>query len=233
MNNISIVVLSKYPDIWAQCLAALRQYAPSYRRVLVVDESEGYMAAHDVIGCEVIRTQAPYSMARNGSFGLMASWPDDVLYMGDDVQLTRSGVVEELQRIAYSDESLGMLAPRVYGACGNALQQASGKQIIGDFEFSWRELVMVCVFIKRQVLDEVGYLDPRFIGYGGDDIDFGQRMARKGWRFGVTPRVTVVHGFEQYDGTATFRRAGQDVFEQVARAQARMEEKAWEQNVRV
>jgi len=49
-----------------------------------------------------------------------------------------------------------------------------------------------CFLVRRKAADEVGFLDERYFLYA-EDIDWGARMKKKGWRLDYLPRLTVVH----------------------------------------
>lgn len=230
LPKITVAVLTRFPDLFAQVSETLRMYAPGLRRVVVVDTSSDCSSAfaesqYSTNGWNVVRTEMPFSAGRNAGIALLAAWPDDVLCMGDDVRLEREGDVELLQRIAYQDAKIGLLSPLIEGRCGNQLQRYPGKGMKTDFLVSQQELVGVCLFIKRAMIDEIGVQDPRFNRYSGDDIDYSRRAMRAGWKLAVTDRVKVVHGFGDVDGTVSFRRMQFNEGEQVAEMQARLIQK--------
>ena len=55
-------------------------------------------------------------------------------------------------------------------------------------------LSFFCVAIRREVIEDVGYLDERFrYGYGADDNDYQWRAHLNGWQIGVHTGVYVEH----------------------------------------
>ena len=157
----------------------------------------------------------------------MAAWPDDVLYVCDDIKLLGPDV-EELQRIAYLDPDIGILSPRIYGSIGHSVQSAQGKNIVGEYQLTTKELCSPCWFLKRALLDDIGYIDLRFDGYGGDDIDFSRRAMQAGWKLAVAARIYVAHGFGELDGSVSFRKCGVSISESIAEMHQRLIEKPWE-----
>lgn len=235
MAKLTIVVLSRYPEIFEPCRKRLAELVPEVRKVLVLDRSQKRGEApvvdrFDTHGWNVIRVEMPFSMARNGSIGLMAAWPDDVLYMGDDVLIERAGDIEFLHELVYRKPNIGIVSPRVAGACGNHDQRYPGKGIYEDYAFCTSDFVFPCVLLNSRMIEEIGYLDMRFSGYGGDDIDYVRRVKAAGWKLVVTDKVIVKHGFGPYDGTATFQMRETNTVEEAAAASRKMEEKAWEVN---
>ena len=64
-----------------------------------------------------------------------------------------------------------------------------------------------CVYIKRELIDRIGYWDERFDSFG-DDFDFCVRAMLAGYNLGVTNAVTVRHEAYPGGGPSTFKRAG-------------------------
>lgn len=56
-------------------------------------------------------------------------------------------------------------------------------------------VIGACQMIRREALEQVGYLDER-IFYGPEDIDYCLRMYRSGWKVYYFPHVQIVH-YEQ------------------------------------
>ena len=48
------------------------------------------------------------------------------------------------------------------------------------------------MFVRRQVVEDVGLLDERYFMYG-EDLDWAFRMKANGWRIVYTPVTTVTH----------------------------------------
>ena len=79
-----------------------------------------------------------------------------------------------------------MIAPRVIGKADNDLQ--TNPPQTEDIVFSERYLVFVCLYIKREVINKVGYMDGEtFSGYGYDDVDYGRRTKNAGFKLAITP----------------------------------------------
>ena len=55
-------------------------------------------------------------------------------------------------------------------------------------------LAFVCVYLPRAVLEAVGPLDERFIGYGGEDADYCGRILEKDFLLGIFDGCLVEHG---------------------------------------
>lgn len=145
--------------------------------------------------------------------GLKAAGADEIVLCNSDTRLV-PGALRRLVDAARGREDVGMLGPVTNGAFGAKAQLAAGLEGLRDF--SRRELDRVdafgtalareprledvrwllrfCVLIKRRVLETVGEMDERF-GFGyQEEVDYGIRARRAGWRLCVEPGTFVFHG---------------------------------------
>ncbi len=201
MKPVTIVVLSRFADIFQGFRESVDRFAPNTPRVLVRD-GEGIALPLDS-RWTVVQGPEMFAMAVNGGLGWKTAPSDsDVLYIGDDVRLTQTSTAELLQQAAYSDPQIGIISPRITGEVGNADQENPSPTGI---TYTNLRLAFVCVYLKREVIDKVGYLDPIFSGaYGYDDDDYNHRVKLAGYKLAVTPSVVVNH---QHAAT-TFTRVG-------------------------
>lgn len=203
---VAIVVLSKYKEVfdefWRRYTDHLKPGDSVTTNVLVIDGAADWSFPEDA-GWKVLRGSEKFSMAGNGNLGLRAVPPDhDVLYCGDDIRFLEPNTVERLQEVAYLNKSIGVLSPRLLGRSSPALANPPQNQsftYVRPLEF-WYP----CVYIKREVLDKVGYLDEQFSGFGSDDLDYNIRVQQAGYKLAVTPRVTVQHESSPEGGPTTF-----------------------------
>jgi hypothetical protein len=200
MNKpVAVVVLAKYSDVFKKnILDSSERLIPStINRILVKDGDE----IQDPPGWTVIQGPEKFSMAGNANLGLKAAPVDsDILYCGDDVTILQEGTIEKLQQLAYSDEKIGILSARIIGR-GSPCQINPPAELA---EIPPIEMWFPCVYIKREVLDKVGYLDEQFNDFGSDDLDFCIRIKQAGYRICVTSKVAVKHGASPEGGPTTF-----------------------------
>ncbi len=217
MRPITIVVLGKYRAVFDGFQRDVDYRFPHIPKVFVRDGEE--IAAPPT--WTVVQGPERFSMAGNANLGWRAVAPDsDVLYVGDDVRFTASDAINRLQEAAYSDPEIGILSPRIIGGC-NQLAQIDPPPGVS---YSERRLCFICVYIKREVIERVGYLDEQFKEYSPDDTDYCLRVKEAGYRLAVTSDVTVHHGV-QTDGTSTFRRNSGDVEAQFSRGLQKLKAK--------
>ncbi len=222
---VTLVALGKYDDIFQGFRKNVDEFVKpeSAFRVFVQD---GKLIT-DTTGWLVKYGPKKFSMAGNANIGWKAVDPtSDILYLGDDVRFKQPDTVERLRELAYSDLKIGMLSPKICGGADNPLQTNPP-----DFDliYSERYLALVCTYIKREVIEKVGYLDEEtFKGYGSDDVDYSRRVQAAGYKLAVATRIEVQHGLTG-KGTETFlRNVGgyyEDIQEEADRNEKALNEK--------
>jgi GT2 family glycosyltransferase len=197
MRPVTIVVLGKYKAVFDGFRRDVEHRFPGVPKVFVRDGDEIEPPA----GWAVVQGPQKFSMAGNANLGWKAAdASSDILYVGDDVRFTSSDAIERLQEAAYSDPEIGIVSPRIIGGCNQRNQIDPPEGV----SYSERRLCFICVYIKREVVDRVGWMDEQFRDYSPDDTDYCLRVKEAGYRLAVTSAVTVRHGLNA-DGTNTFR----------------------------
>ena len=194
---VTIVVLSKYRNIFDEFARNIDKYASHYRKVLVMDGLDADAPMNFPGDWLPLHGPAKFSMAGNANQGWRAVQEShDILYIGDDCKFTSRDDVKNLYDLAYSDTAIGLLSPKIIGGADNPLQTNPPN---ADLVYTNRSLALVCTYIKRAVINKVGYLDEKtFPGtYGWEDYDFCRRVVSAGFKMAVTPRVEVIHGIER------------------------------------
>lgn len=183
----TIVIPSKYPDIFEGCRSSLEKFAPQAKKVLVRDGDD----IGDPEGWKVIQgPDEPFIYARNVNLGIKAC-SGDVLLMNDDVRFIHPRTLETLQGVLALHPSIGVLSPLVDGLACNVNCPPHLMVKTADMFVAF-----VCVLIRRALFDKVGLLDESFIGYGSEDIDFCKRAAEAGYRTATTSKAIVLHGHQ-------------------------------------
>lgn len=204
---VTIVVLGKYRKVFWGFLKSSERFAEPIPKVLVRDGT----AIPDPAGWTVIQGPETFSMAGNGNLGLRAAAADsDVLYCGDDVRFVEEDTVERLSDLAHRHPEIGILSPRLRGRGSRPQLNPSA-----DIEYVRpADMWFPCVYIKREVLDRVGFLDERFNGYGSDDLDFCLRAEMAGYKLAVTRLAMVRHEHGGGGPTTFLKSLGKDAFRQ-------------------
>lgn len=145
---------------------------------------------------------------------LMRSVNTDVILLNDDTILT-SDIVSEMEKIAYENNNIGIvggkaLAPNgdtvinygIYiGPDGNSAHKYFGKR---SEEVTLVEVQKAvegsCMFIKREVLDNIGYFDEGY-GFGfREEVDLCFRAREAGYKVISCPTATYIHLVSQTTG---------------------------------
>lgn len=178
-----ICVLSKFPDLFERFRSDLEIYEPDVPKILVRDGNlipvGLYPEYYPGFDWTVIDGEQPFVYSRNVNIGWQASGTSDVILCGDDIRFS-STFVQELQRVAYLDEAIGIATVQL-----------------------WGQSPFVCGYFKREIINAVGPMDERFTGYGMDDKDWCRRMEALGFRTQPVDTIKASH----VGGTSFFRRA--------------------------
>jgi GT2 family glycosyltransferase len=143
--------------------------------------------------------------------GLKVSSGEFVCFQNDDVHIPQceESFYELLMGEFYSDEGnlrtdIGMVGPVTTTAAG-AQSIYSPNTPTKVSEVSW--LIFFCVMMRRDVLNEVGFIDDTLPG--GDDFDLSIRMRKAGKKVLIHPKTFIIHhGFQT--GTRVHGEASKD-----------------------
>jgi GT2 family glycosyltransferase len=163
--NVSLVVLSRYEDLFDAFAENVQQFEPEVDKILVRDGEFITLPPK----WRVIQGREPFNFSANVNAGWRMAGTNDVLLSGDDVRFT-SPFISRMQEIAYSDPKIGFVVPELGG-----------------------QSCFVCAYIKRELIDIVGPMDERFTGYGADDNDYYRRFESFGYRTQPTTDIVCTH----------------------------------------
>jgi GT2 family glycosyltransferase len=127
---------------------------------------------------------------------------DYIWLLNNDTVVTDSTLKELVYRMQ-SDENIGLVGAVIYHASEPSKIQAYGggkiMKILGVDRFVYSPGVIdyvsgTSLFIKREVIEQVGLLDEKFFFYW-EDADYSKRVLKKGWKLGVASNAIVYHKF--------------------------------------
>jgi hypothetical protein len=221
MHPVTIVTLSKYMNFFKDFTAMLDDFDPAVPRILVRDGDEIPYALLE--HWSVLEGVTPFSITKNINKGWTAVPPDhDIFFVSDDVRFTQYGTTAKMQEIAYSDEYVGIISPKLVGrgssVCCNPRSEMD--------ETNPCSLWYPCVYIKRTVREAIGYFDESF-PFGKDDVDYNIRAIEAGFSLAVTNAVSVIH-LETPDGDSSSSRltyGAEEIRERMNAGLARLKEK--------
>lgn len=184
MEKCTVVIPTYFAGRMLQtCVDSILQYSPS-AKILINKNDIGWLAA------------------ANES---MASVNTDVLLINDDI-IALSDLVGGMQELAYSDPQIGIvggksLAPDTetiinYGIHinpdGNTAHKHYGQQRNSVGIEKQRAVEGSAMYIKRTVLEDIGYFDPKYIAYR-EEVDLCFRAREAGWKVVSSTKAEYVH----------------------------------------
>lgn len=155
---------------------------------------------------------------------LMKSVTTDVILLNDDTYLL-TNIVEEMAQVAYSDPKIGIVGGKAlapdqqtvinYGIYlapdGNTAHKYYGKntsEVLGVE--SQKAVEGSCMYIKRELLDTIGFFDEKFgMGYR-EEVDLCLRAREAGYKIKSAPRAMYVHFVSQTNSQLNIKN---DTFE--------------------
>lgn len=190
-NSFSVVCPSGNAEYAQDLVRNLRDKGETCRIVIIADgwldvvERSHVREMGDVV---LLTGRHPFNFAANINAGLAFTGSDDVILMEDDARLvTERGLTKLHERLA---SDYGMVSASIDGIVGNAQQKPGGT---GGLRSGGHMLAVMCVAIRRRLLNAIGHWDERYTGYGYDDDDFCRRALDAGWKLGVDDSVIVDH----------------------------------------
>jgi GT2 family glycosyltransferase len=157
---------------------------------------------------------------------MMMSLPnDDIILMNDDT-LAVSDIVGALHEMAYSDDKIGMVGGKSlsmdqqtiinYGIYiapnGDSAHRYFG-QPRGSVKAERQQAIEgSCMYLKRAMLDEIGYFDPMYgMGYR-EEVDLAFRAREAGWKVVSTPKAEYIHLVSQTNAPLGIHNDTFDIF---------------------
>ena len=204
-TRATIIVPSRYDDIFEGCKSSINKFAPSEKKVLVRDGD----AIVPPEGWTTIQGPSEkFCYSRNVNLGAKSAPPgSDIFLCNDDVLFKHKGTLEIMQNVMNRYPDVGILSPLIIGQVGHYDQgHIAETQTI---QYTECRLCFVAVLIRREVWDKIGGLDER-IGangsYGWDDCDACRRVVNAGYKLATTGRAKVQHGHIDGKWSTSFRR---------------------------
>ncbi|GFN31191.1 hypothetical protein PCURB6_14510 [Paenibacillus curdlanolyticus] len=141
--------------------------------------------------------------------------PDsDIVLLNNDILTEQADWLSKMQETAYQSHDIGIVGCRLHGPEGQLHHAGSyilpdnlkGQQIGGE-EADVRQyngirdvqgVIFACAYIKREVIQRIGFLDPDYFSYF-EDTDYCLKAITAGYRVVCDGRVTLHH----YHNTST------------------------------
>lgn len=201
-------------DYTRNCLASIKAHTRlnGQTQVMVVDNgsTDGTLPyLRQLAWITLVENGRNLGFVKGNNVGIQVAPPDhDILLLNNDTLIRQDEWLDEIQRVAYSAEDVGIVGCRMVLGDGRLLhagaympQDSFWGQQIGSLEKDVnqyaldREVTAVtgaCFYIKRAVINAIGPLNEAFFSYF-EDTDYCLQAARAGFRTMCAGNVTIVH----------------------------------------
>ena len=212
-QQVTIIILTwnglNYTKLCLDSLKAKTTY-PNYR-VIVVDNhsTDGtieYLKMLDWI--KLVQNQSNEGFVKGNNIGIRLTESEDVILLNNDIIITQSDWIERLRKTAYLDNKIGIVGCRLLNQKNELLhagtymyretycgQQIGGLQLdINQYNLARKVegVVFATVYIKREVLNDIGLLDEDYFSYF-EDTDYCFKAQQKGYEIYCAGDVTLIH----------------------------------------
>ena len=234
-HKTSIIILSfNTLELLQLCIASVREHteAGTYE-IIVVDNASKDGSAEwlkEEKGLICICNEENVGFPKGCNQGLEVATGTELLLLNSDVIVTKNWL-RNLRRALYSSPKVGAVSC-VANHCSHHQAVAVSYESFEDMQAfaaaynepnpaRWEKrttLVGFCYLFKREVLEEIGFLDTRFSPGNYEDDDYSLRILQAGYDL-LLCRDTFIHHF----GSASFRKdlsAGSDDAEAAKRYNA-------------
>ncbi len=191
-------------DMTLACLRSLSATVPARTsvRLIWIDNGSTTVDRYRVLAyleterIQHLRFWLPENLGfvKGTNLGIAASTAPFLLLLNNDTELPPMPGEDWLSRLLEVfelDPKIGLVGPR-----STSDQQWQGRVPTGQgyrVLASNAMLAFFCCLIRRQVIEQVGYLSEEYRSGLGDDDDYCERAKRAGWKLALREDVTVVH----------------------------------------
>ena len=192
-GGLKIIVLNKYEDILERFFK--ENNFSGYTGLIIADNWDPKN-----VPWEVMRSNLEFNYARNVNVGIRLTFSnDDIMLINDDVTGLTPKIIRDLHNTPGD-----IIAPSVQGRCGNPLQSMRNCGVVHT-----SFVPFICVIIKREVINSIGLLNPKYKWYGCEDSDYCSRATKRGFKISVNTDIQINHDSEDDCGTSFGRKYGQ------------------------
>jgi len=240
--TLSIVIVSwNTQDLLQRCISSILKYPPKQDyEIVVVDNASrdgSVQMLHDLFpGANVICNSENLGFSQATNQGIHTCLGTHILLLNPDTKL-KPKALNALERVLIENPSIGATGARLLNADGTI--QPSCFRAPTLFREIWRLFHLdniyplstyqletwdkqkprevevlngACLMLKREALDDAGYLDETYFMYS-EEVDLCYRLRRTGWKLFWVPEAEVVH----YGGQST-RQNQSEMFQQLYRS---------------
>jgi len=222
-NTVDVVVLNwNGQDVIMPCLDSLGKVTDPSIRVMVVDnastDGSAALVRENYPGVELIENPQNLLFAEGNNTGLrkiMERGGRFLLLLNNDTEVDPDFISEMMK--CMDDDKTGIVGPKIYffnepstiwyGGGGffpllgiPKHENIRKKETSGDDPIRSTQWVTGCaMLVRREVFEEIGFLDPIYTIYC-EDVDFCLRSREAGWKCMYAPQARVWHKVSSSSG---------------------------------
>lgn len=156
----------------------------------------------------------------------MLATTEDIILLNDDT-IILTDIVQEMKSLAYSSDNIGIVGGMSLSPDGQSINNFgiyigsdgnSAHKYYGQLKDSITEPVTQkavegsCMYIKREVIDEIGVFDENFgMGYR-EEVDYCFRARESGYKIVSCPKAQYIHFVSQTSGRLNIHNDKFDYF---------------------
>ncbi len=228
-----IILLSyESPELLEKCVKSVMEHTRISSRLIVVDNASrhpgvkaflGGLRGNDTITVEKIFSEENAGFAAGMNKGMKLSDAPFLCILNNDC-VVADGWLEEMIAVAESADEIGLVNPQsnTFGSSfdgGASVNEHAA--LLADKKGSFVELghaIGFACLIKREVIEEIGYLDEVYEGVCYEDTDFSIRAQKAGF-ISVMAEAAYVFHLEQASrrtlkGKKEIYRRNKEIFEE-------------------
>lgn len=205
-NNKKVaIVISFYNNLknLKECLDSLKKTNYSNYKIFLVNDSKNIKLNFKDV--EIIKTSGHtgFSKAYNVGMRKACEWaPDYILLLNDDTEVIDKNWLNKMVKVGESDKNIGILGCKIIypdGVVQNIGGYMKGWQIAKEMDetikkpFEVDHVMGAFMFIKKAVINRIGFLDEVFNPYLLEDTDMCLRAKERGFKVMSVPDVTLIH----------------------------------------
>jgi len=214
--DVIVPIYNAYDDL-VNCLYSLLKHQDIYRIILIDDRSTDtrmpelftILRRYDGPRFKVIENETNYGFVKTVNIGMKYS-ENDVILLNSDTIVTPNWV-NKIKNCAYSDSYIATVTPLTNNGTICSIPKFLGNNEIPkgftiDTFAQFLETISTkeypeiptavgfCMFIKRPVIDKIGYFDEESFGLGyGEENDFCMRVIKSGYKNVLCDDTFVYH----------------------------------------
>jgi glycosyltransferase involved in cell wall biosynthesis/SAM-dependent methyltransferase len=158
--------------------------------------------AQRIPNCTIVHNTTNLGFVATCNLAMQQTAPADVILLNSDTVVPED-FAKQLAIAAYSDTTIGTVTPlsnnaSIFSVLQGVTPQNQVYRYLQTATSLPREITIptgvgFCLYIKREVLDTVGYFDPVFGKGYGEETELCQRIRVSGYRNVLTTRTFVYH----------------------------------------